>query len=134
LAGKDNKYSRRARDYDPLKNTKIRILSSRTLPVNFSSRVIESSQDRKTGGCFCFTAKKTKWEPEQFNEIIFHIHGGGFVSMSSATHQNYTRQWANNLDVPVFSVDHRLAPEYPFPAAVNDCWQAYVWTVNHAKE
>ena len=30
-------------------------------------------------------------------EVIYHIHGGGFISMSSASHQNYTRQWAKQL-------------------------------------
>jgi len=54
--------------------------------------------------------------------MIIHIHGGGFVAMSSATHQNYTRKWANELNVPVFSIDYKLAPQDPFPAAVNDCW------------
>ena len=54
--------------------------------------------------------------------------------MSSSLHQNYTRRFANELNVPVFSVDYRLAPEHRFPAAVNDCWQAYYWIVNHAKE
>jgi len=39
-----------------------------------------------------------------------HIHGGGFISMSSSSHQMYTRAWSNDLDCPVFSIDYRLAP------------------------
>lgn len=42
--------------------------------------------------------------------------------MSSGTHQNYTREWANRLKVPVFSIDYGLAPQNPYPSAVNDCW------------
>ncbi len=46
-----------------------------------------------------------------FNSLILHVHGGGFVSMSSGSHQSYTRMWANELNVPIFSVDYRLAPK-----------------------
>ena len=42
--------------------------------------------------------------------------------------------WANELDVPIFMVDYRLAPKYPYPDPPNDCYQAYVWLVTHAKE
>jgi acetyl esterase/lipase len=42
--------------------------------------------------------------------VIFHIHGGGFISMSSFIHQTYTRIWANNLKVPIISVDYGKAP------------------------
>lgn len=54
--------------------------------------------------------------------MVLHIHGGGFVAMSSNSHQNYTRIWANELNIPVFSVDYRLSPESRFPDALNDCW------------
>jgi len=69
-----------------------------------------------------------------FKELIIHIHGGGFVSMSSSSHQSYTRQWANILKKPVFSIDYRLAPEHPYPAALDDCWQAYNWILDHSHE
>jgi hormone-sensitive lipase len=53
--------------------------------------------------------------------VIFHIHGGGFISMSSFIHQTYTRKWANSLKVPIISVDYGKAPEYPFPEGLYDC-------------
>lgn len=53
--------------------------------------------------------------------------------MDSASHQNYLIKWANGLKVPVFSVDYRLAPKYPFPDCVNDCFQAYVWLLTQAE-
>ena len=68
------------------------------------------------------------------NKCILHFHGGGFVAMDSASHQSYTRQWANKLKVPIFSIDYRLAPAYPFPAGINDCYQAYVWVVTQSEE
>lgn len=60
-------------------------------------------------------------------KIIYHIHGGGFISMSSFIHQTYTRIWANNLNVPIISVDYGKAPEYPFPNGLHDCFEGYMW-------
>ena len=65
--------------------------------------------------------------------IMIHIHGGGFVAMSSFSHQSYSRKWAKELGIPIFSIDYRLAPEYPYPAALNDVWQAYYWIVNNCQ-
>ena len=53
---------------------------------------------------------------------ILHIHGGGFISMSSFIHQTYTRKWANELGVPIISVDYGKAPEHPYPKGLMDCF------------
>jgi len=66
-----------------------------------------------------------------FDGIILHIHGGGFVAMSSASHQAYTRQWAKKVGSAVLSVDYRLAPDFPYPDALDDCWQTYNWVLEH---
>ena len=65
--------------------------------------------------------------------IILHIHGGGFISMSPDSHSYYCRVWANQLNIPVFSIDYRLAPAHPFPAANDDVWQVYHWIAKYAK-
>jgi len=49
--------------------------------------------------------------------------------MSSGSHQNYTRIWANETGVPVFSIDYRLSPKWQFPAALNDVWQVYFYLI-----
>lgn len=69
----------------------------------------------------------------KIDAIMIHIHGGGFVAMSSASHQSYTRKWANQIGIPIFSIDYRLAPEHAYPAALNDVWQAYYWIVNNCE-
>ncbi len=51
--------------------------------------------------------------------------------MSSRSHQTYTRRWANLLKVPIFCIDYRKAPQYPYPCALDDCWQAYNWIINY---
>lgn len=58
------------------------------------------------------------------------MHGGGFIGLSSQTTQNYTRPWANALKMPLFSIDYRLAPKYPYPHASNDCFQVYKFIIN----
>ncbi|TNV84221.1 hypothetical protein FGO68_gene12045 [Halteria grandinella] len=63
------------------------------------------------------------------DKLIIHIHGGGFISMSSSSHQNYTRIWANETGVPIFSIDYRLSPKHQFPAALNDIWQVYYYLI-----
>ncbi|CAD8122034.1 unnamed protein product [Paramecium sonneborni] len=68
------------------------------------------------------------------DKIIIHIHGGGFISQSSSSHQCYTREWSINLNVPIFSIDYSLAPQYPYPIPLDDCWQAYNWILNYSEK
>ena len=56
------------------------------------------------------------------------------MAQSSCSHQNYTRIWANKLGIPVLSVDYRLSPENPFPAALNDVWQVYYWLLEEGEK
>jgi len=60
-----------------------------------------------------------------------HIHGGGFIALSSSSSQNFTRRWSNTLDLPVFSIDYRMPPEHPFPTAPLDCYKVYHFLVHH---
>jgi hormone-sensitive lipase len=66
------------------------------------------------------------------NSLIIHIHGGGFVATSSTTHENYLRKWSKNLDIPVISIDYRLAPDHSYPIPLDDVWQAYNWILKYA--
>ena len=70
------------------------------------------------------------------NTLIIHIHGGGFISMSSSSHQNYSRLWAHMMpNAVVCSLDYRLAPnEGRFPDQLDDCWQAYYYLVKHSEK
>ena len=46
---------------------------------------------------------------------MIHIHGGGFVAMSSEAHLGYLIRWSNELKMAILSVDYRLAPAHPYP-------------------
>jgi acetyl esterase len=64
--------------------------------------------------------------------IVIFFHGGGFVFGSIATHENVTRSMANEGPAVVISVDYRLAPEHPFPAALEDAYAAVQWAAENA--
>ena len=66
--------------------------------------------------------------------IIIHMHGSGFVSMSSCSHRCYSTRWVKNMKVTLFSIDYRLAPKHPYPEALDDCWQAYLWITKYAED
>ncbi len=61
--------------------------------------------------------------------VVIHTPGGGFIATSSYSHQFYTRRWANELNAVVFSLDYHKAPEYPYPYALDELFQAYLWIV-----
>jgi len=63
---------------------------------------------------------------------VLWIHGGGFL-IGSADDER-ARVIADHCDCTVFSVEYRLAPEHPFPAGPNDCYEALRWMVSNAEK
>jgi acetyl esterase len=66
--------------------------------------------------------------------LLVYYHGGGWVVGDLETHDGLCRFLATHADADVLSVDYRLAPEHPFPAAVDDAFAAFNWAVAHAAE
>jgi len=62
---------------------------------------------------------------EPRDHAVLYVHGGAFVACSPLTHRRLTTALARDSGVPVFAVDYRLAPEHPFPAALDDVLAAY---------
>jgi acetyl esterase len=65
---------------------------------------------------------------------LIYFHGGGFVAGSLDTHDPVCRSLTNASGCRVLSVDYRLAPEHPFPAAIADGNAATAWIAAHASE
>jgi acetyl esterase len=65
--------------------------------------------------------------------LVF-FHGGGFIAGDLDTHDGTCRQHAVGADAVVVSVDYRLAPEHPYPAAIDDAWAATQWIADHRTE
>jgi len=57
--------------------------------------------------------------------VVLYLHGGAYIIGSPATHRNLTMRLARELGSGVYALDYRLAPEHPFPAAVEDVVTAY---------
>ncbi|MEY2444424.1 MAG: acetyl esterase [Ilumatobacteraceae bacterium] len=68
---------------------------------------------------------------DQLGLLIF-LHGGGWVIGNLDTHDNLCRILANSSGHAVLSVDYRLAPEHPFPAALDDALTATRWAYANA--
>jgi len=64
--------------------------------------------------------------------LLVFFHGSGFVLCSLDTHDGICRNLAAGAGCIVASVDYRLAPEHPFPAATDDCLAATRWLADHA--
>jgi acetyl esterase/lipase len=56
---------------------------------------------------------------------ILYLHGGAYVAMSARTHRSLTSRLAAGSAACLFALDYRLAPEHPFPAAIEDALGAY---------
>jgi acetyl esterase/lipase len=66
--------------------------------------------------------------------VVIFLHGGGWCVGDLDTYDGDARNHAVGADAVVVSVDYRLAPEHPYPAAVEDAWAATQWVVEHASE
>ena len=64
--------------------------------------------------------------------VLLYFHGGGFAIGSPKSHDTVNRHIAAYAGVQVISVDYRMAPENPFPAAIEDAMAAYDHVREHA--
>lgn len=76
------------------------------------------------GGCRAF------WNDPAgaaMDRVVLYLHGGGYVGGSPATHRRLVGHLARATGCRALSLDYRLAPEHPHPAAVTDATNAYRW-------
>jgi acetyl esterase len=72
--------------------------------------------------------------PKGPQPLLVYYHGGGWVIGDLETHDGLCRFLAEHSGCRVLSIDYRLAPEHPFPAAIEDAVAAFAWAAEHAGE
>ena len=80
---------------------------------------------------FAYFHQQTPIKPE--NLMIF-IHGGGFIGMSTHSHELFLRDWVNRLNMPIIGLNYGLSPQHKYPYGLNDCYQGYRWIINHCED
>ncbi len=60
-------------------------------------------------------------------KVILYLHGGGYVTGSADTHRMLCTSLTQSVNAKIFLPEYRLAPEHPFPAALDDATSAYRW-------
>jgi acetyl esterase len=101
-------------------------------------QAIHRVQDRRIPGPGSDIPIRVYWPREakagELFPIMLWLHGGGFVIGNLDTHDSVCRMLAEQADCMVIAVDYRLAPEYKFPGAVEDCHAVLRWLALHANE
>jgi epsilon-lactone hydrolase len=76
---------------------------------------------------------KSEWlmpEGADSEKLIMYVHGGGYVSGSCSDHRGFVSKFAKNTGVTNLVFEYRLAPENPFPAAMEDSVKVYRWLLD----
>lgn len=64
-------------------------------------------------------------ELRNHTKIVLDISGGGFVAMNPRHHDDKLLAWSGKTGLPILSLDYKKAPEYPYPYALNECYDVY---------
>ncbi|KAG8837918.1 hypothetical protein FRC18_007261 [Serendipita sp. 400] len=83
-----------------------------------------NSSQRKPIKAWLFFARP-EHELENTTDLILDIPGGGFVCLGPKHHEERLRRWALVSGRPVLSIDYGKAPEYPYPYAIEECFDVY---------
>ncbi len=111
-------------------------VAERRMPVNNLDDV-HSATDRVVagpGGDIPVRIYQPHGGPSTDRAAIVFYHGGGFVFCDIESHDGFCRAMARGSQAVVVSVDYRLAPEHPAPAAALDALAAFGWVIEHADE
>ena len=73
-----------------------------------------------------------RYAPDGAAGVVLWIHGGGWVIGDLDSHDAMCRMLANASGCEVYAIDYRRAPEYPFPAPLEDSWDALQWVAHRA--
>ncbi|XP_020583303.1 probable carboxylesterase 2 [Phalaenopsis equestris] len=118
-----------------------RLYPTRPVPPSVDSRTGVSSRDitinpaaRLSARLYLPPTAILSRSPPKKRPVIVYYHGGGFCTFSaiSSHYHSYLNSLVAEADIIAVSVDYRLAPEHPLPAAYEDSWEALLWVAEHA--
>jgi acetyl esterase len=95
---------------------------------------VHAVEDRDADGVPVRIYRPVEPEEGEKSKALVYFHGGGFVAGSIDVYDGLMRALAKRAGCVVVSVDYRLAPEHPYPAGLEDCWQATQWVCSNAEE
>jgi monoterpene epsilon-lactone hydrolase len=96
--------------------------SALAIPAGYTVESLRSEQ-----GLEFDVADMSRASPHPPSVIVLYLHGGGYLFGSPKTHRQVLIAMAKACHAPAYGLDYRLAPEHPFPAAVEDAAAAYQW-------
>lgn len=112
-------------------HVKMRLISYDLREGQDSEELLAFSRSESSSGSRVFPSAFRSQRAPASPWLIVHFHGGGFVAQTSKSHESYLKSWSRDLDAPVLSVDYSLAPEAPFPRALEECFYAYCWALQN---
>ena len=109
-----------------------RLLNSHKLNLN------KKEQDKSAFGFLNFWGEKNQNSEIKENEnpkaLLIHIHGGGFLESNTFMLESFLRETCNDLSIPIIGIDYGCAPSHKYPEGLDDCYQAYMWILNHCEK
>jgi acetyl esterase/lipase len=106
---------------------------------NASSLSIPSRDPDRTIPCRVMRPSPEKWSsssstPNSPQGVFYHIHGGGWVLMDERFFDPLLKRIADDHNLIVVSIGYRKAPEHPYPAGPNDCYDVAEWLINSSEK
>ncbi|MBN1690377.1 MAG: alpha/beta hydrolase [Dehalococcoidia bacterium] len=86
---------------------------------------VESMENIEIGGVPVLVTTPKGYNKQNDHKCIYYIHGGGYTVLDPVTMLVFSSPIGFVAGIKTYSIDYRLAPEYPFPAAVDDCLKVY---------
>src|SRR5271169_1209181 len=96
--------------------------SALAVPLGFKVASLSTDQ-----GLAFDVADQSAPRTDSVSTIVLYLHGGGYLFGSPKSHRQVLIAMAKAFEAPAYGLDYRLAPEHPFPAAVEDAAGAYRW-------
>lgn len=99
-----------------------KMIGKQNKPLNGFDYHLENANDVSGEWIFPNGCDKTK--------VLLYFHGGGYFVGSTNTHRALVSKLAKNAGISALSINYRLAPEHPYPAAIEDCAKVYEWLLS----